>query len=529
MRGDNLPPRPPWVRALAVARDVARQSDGATSWEVVGIRKRTATIRGRIGKLRAFLHRAWELPSRLEALDRHLAAIDTDLHAIRDSIRDDSGLVQAQLDQVRRRADESQRVFVELRDSVHLLARRTAFQRRPTRVLFLVHMLGVWSSCRALVEAMAGSDDFEPIVASIPHRFRGSDGLYGEDEVHRGLDERGVPHLRFAGGGARDVLRLIKAIEPDIIFRQSQWDADIPDELGTVELGFARTCLIPYETMNIVVNVPDAGTLNTAVDSDYHRAAWLVFCTNQMMLEAAVRDGARGGAQFRVVGHPKADDLLAATPGWPLGSTADDATRPGRIVWSAHHTIAQGWTDFGSFHVIRDSMLAWARERTDVQFVFLPHPALLPFPDSDVSPINRPDFDAWMQEWAELPNTTVLSEADYGPTLAASDVMVTDGLSMLIEYQLFDKPVIFFERAGHRPFNAIGEQVIRGVHPVHTADEARRLAEKFLGGHPDPLRPRQRDNVRRLFGAPASAERILAALRSEIARERGEPAPGTAG
>ena len=56
-------------------------------------------------------------------------------------------------------------------------------QRRPTRVLFLVHVLGAWDSYHALVEAMVRSDDFEPVVASIPRRFRGSNGLYGEEQT----------------------------------------------------------------------------------------------------------------------------------------------------------------------------------------------------------------------------------------------------------------------------------------------------------------------------------------------------------
>jgi hypothetical protein len=92
-----------------------------------------------------------------------------------------------------------------------------------------------------------------------------------------------------------------------------------------------------------------------------------------------------------------------------------------------------------------------------------------------------------------------------------------------VEYQLFTKPVIFFEREGHRPFNAIGERVVRGVHTVHTVDEVRRLAEKFLAGEPDPLRDRQRENVEELFGAGDSVTRILAALRAEIAAEQGTP------
>ncbi len=217
-------------------------------------------------------------------------------------------------------------------------------------------------------------------------------------------------------------------------------------------------------------------------------------------------------------------------PVWPLGPGRPEKTaRPGRVVCSAHHTIATGWTDFGAFHLMRAEMLAWARQCPDVQFVFMPHPALLPFPDSDASPISRADFDGWMRDWTALPNTAVLSEEGYGPILAASDLMVTAGLSMLVEYQLLTKLVIFFERDGHRPFNAIGEQVVRGVHSVRTVDDARRLAEKLLAGGPDPLADRQRDNVRRLFGTADSTERILRVLRRGIASEGGEPdAPGRA-
>jgi hypothetical protein len=489
--------------------------------------ERRRSVRVELDRMRALLRGLRRLPRSGEVLDSHVAAMDAAVHTIRQDVAE----LGSRLDRIAERIDESGPRFAELRDSVHLVARRSGLHRRPTRVLFLVHVLGAWDSCHGLVEAMATSDDFDPIVASVPRRFRGSEDLYGEDEVHRGLTERGVAHLRFAAGDLDGVLSLIKSIEPDVIFRQSQWDADIPDELGTARLGFARTCLVPYETMNIVVNVAEARTHNSAVDSDYHRAAWLVFCANEMMLETAIRDGARGGAHFRVVGHPKADHIRSAAPRWPLTPTSQDsvaaapgdgqAGRPGRVVWSAHHTIGQGWTDFGAFHLMRDGMLAWARQRDDVQFVFMPHPALLPFPDSEASPIGRADFDAWMREWAALPNTTVLSESDYGPTLAASDLMVTDGLSMLVEYQLLTKPVIFFERPGHRPFNALGEQIVRGVHTVHAVDEARRLAEKFLDGEPDPLRDRQRDNVRALFGPGDSVGRILTALREEIARERG--------
>lgn len=475
--------------------------------------------------LRLFTHARRRLRAavRLPATATELAEVRDGLALARDEVTAVRGELAGLRDEVGRltaAVAASGPQLAELRDSVHLAARRTTLHRRPVRVLFLVHMLGAWDSTHDLAVAMAASADFEPVVASVPRRFRGADGPYGEEEVHAGLAARGVPHLRLSADGIAGALPLLKAIEPDVVLRQSQWDADVPEELATERLGFARTCLVPYETMNIVVNVPDAVTANSAVDSPYHRAAWLVFCTNDLVRETAVRDGARGGAQFRTVGHPKADHLRRAVPAWPLPSTAE-GVRPGRVVWSAHHTIGEGWTDFGAFHLVRDAFLDWAGERPDVQFVFMPHPALLPFPDSTESPIDRAGFDAWMRRWTALPNTAVLSEADYGPTLAASDVMVTDGLSMLVEYQLFGRPVVFVERDGHRPFNAIGERVVRGVHPVGTAAEARSLAEKFLDGAADPLRAQQEENVAELFGEGNSVDRILAALRAEVARERG--------
>jgi CDP-glycerol glycerophosphotransferase (TagB/SpsB family) len=91
--------------------------------------------------------------------------------------------------------------------------------------------------------------------------------------------------------------------------------------------------------------------------------------------------------------------------------------------------------------------------------------------------------------------------------LAAADLLITDGLSVLVEYQLLERPIVFFEREGHRAFNEIGE--------------ARHVAEPLLEGGADPLAPIQRENAQRLFGNSHSADRILSTLREMIAAERG--------
>lgn len=450
---------------------------------------------------------------RFGAMEHRLAEVQGDLDELR-------RLLVIQGEAFRTAEDGSRMRDGEIRDSVHLAARRPGVPRRTTRALFLVHHIEAWDGYHELERAMRASADFEPIVASIPRHFHGSDGFTHEEEIHQSLLARGVPHIRLPAHGQDEALRLVKAIDPDLVFRQSQWDADIPHDLATDRLTFTRLCLVPYETMNLVQNVPGPDGVNSAVDFPLHRAAWAVFCTNDLMLEMARRDGALAGRQFHVTGHPKADRIRNAVPAWPVDHCA--AGRRRRVVWSAHHSIGVGWSDFGTFPAMVEDMLAWAREAADTDFVFMPHPALLPYTHSPESPIPASQVASWMKEWEQLPNTALFTDGDYAPLLTASDLLVTDGLSMLVEYQLLQRPVVFVERPGHRPFTEIGEIVRQGTHPVGSVAEARAVATRFLRGEPDPLRGQQERNVERLFGTGSSVQRILAVLRELLAAERGE-------
>ena len=151
----------------------------------------------------------------------------------------------------------------------------------------------------------------------------------------------------------------------------------------------------------------------------------------------------------------------------------------------------------------------------------MPHPALIPFTSAEWSPITRLEFDAWLEQWCSLPNATVSMDGDYAPLLAASDILITDGLSLLIEYQVLTKPLLFFERSGHREFNEIGKKVLRGVHTVHSLDQARAMARRYFEGSVDPHRGCQISNVEELFGSGNSTERIIEVLRGMIDEEQG--------
>lgn len=460
--------------------------------------------------------RARNLARRLRALP----GVVMDIQTLTSELR----AAQAELAEL---ADHAQAVRHDaLLDAANYAVRRQPLTRERTRVLFLVHHIEAWDSLDGVVRELREAPDFEVIVASIPRHFRGSGGFVDEDLVHEGLVERGVPHLRMTQKTDADRLAVVRALTPDVIFRQSQWDADVPAAYSTRNLGFARLCFISYEMIGFIENLPMDDVNNTAIDNRYHRAAWRVFCSSPIVKEIAAREGALGGEQFVVTGHPKADRLRSAEPRWPI---RHDGSEPrARVVWSAHHSLTDEWISFGMAHLVAEGMLEWARTSPDIDFVLMPHPALRPFINDPSSPVTPEQADTFVEEWRALPNATIFTKGDYAPVLAASDVLIVDGVSLLVEYQFQAKPLIFLERPGHRNFNEIGKLVMTGVRPAPDLETAREIVEGFLSGEPDPLAEQQRSNMEALFGTAPAVPQIVEALRSAVAQDRQATPPSEA-
>ncbi|RZS68477.1 hypothetical protein EV187_0906 [Agromyces ramosus] len=415
------------------------------------------------------------------------------------------------------------RILRELRDAASVTLERvcsidgvTPWAGGPIRVVMLVHYLEAWASLEPVFRAMEADDAFEVTVASIPRRFPGAPGFSGEHVVDAELTARGVRHVRLPFADSSESLDLLRALRPHVVFRQSQWDADVPPGFSTRALSFARLCLVPYETMNIVENVRHAGTpTDTAVDTPYHRAAWRVFCANDVVQRAAIEGATLGAEQFVVTGHPKSIAIREAEGHWPI-----DGPRRPRIAWSAHHSIGDDWTRFGLFPAMSEAMLRFAETHPECDVVFLPHPMLLTFGGHHQSPVTQVEVDAFLERWAALPNTATYTGVDYPSVLRASDALITDGLSMLIEYQLLGKPLVFVERDGHRPFNDVGDVVVTGAHRIGDVAAAITAVHRFACGEVDPLRDRQAANVADLFPHPDPDRLILDAIRTGLSASR---------
>lgn len=478
-------------------------------------------IAKKLAVARHLAHVIASLPGRLDLIERKIKSYNTDNPLeptdIERLLLDTRHAIQ---EDVRHQIEGVHHHLHGIKQVANLIAARRSIRKR-IKVVFLVHHIEAWDSLADVFQAMHEADDFEPLVVSINRRFPGEREFGFEPVIHEKLSQSRVPHLRLGMQDSYQALDLIKAMDPDIIFRQSQWDGDVPPAFHTNELRFARLCYVPYGVLAMIrTQDVGGGERDVVSDSEWHRACWRIFYATDWDVQRITATSARQNLNVVCTGHPKVNRLIREgelTRNWPISSSRENAIR---IIWSPHHSIGKSWNNFGLFPTVYKDMLSWAKSDPNVEIVFSQHPALLPqILQTDVG-ISSTDLNDFLAEWASLPNTSVLAAGNYAGVMQASNFLISDGLSFLMEYQFFNKPVLFLEREDHVAFSKSGERVIEGTHRVKTLDEAKALIQRFHAGELDPLAIKQRELVQWLQGHGNAVKNILDAIRSGITDEQ---------
>ena len=352
----------------------------------------------------------------------------------------------------------------------------------PIRCVFLVHSIAMWDALADVYETMARDSRFYPIVISLHSRLLGMGGFGGEADVSQAFLRLGVPHLRFDMEDSFQGLAILKSLAPDVIFRQQQWDGDIAPGFATGELTFSRLCLVPYGTTIVQqfdTQADQSSLSQLGFDQEYHRVAWYVFCETEHS-QAFFRSFRHSDpAKFVLSGYPKVDRLLEARGrgAWPI---AEPHGRSFRIIWAPHHSVNERSLGFAVFASIYKAMLEWARQDRSIQFAFKPHPGLKNAL-ATAGILTPQEYGQFLSEWCSLENCCACGE-EYAELFDASDLLMTDGVSFLTEYQLFDKPLVFFDSGNHVAFNATGQMAEACAHKVRRFDEMQHVVRQYQRG-----------------------------------------------
>jgi hypothetical protein len=466
----------------------------------------------------ALTHLANAMADSEERLTEHVEAAVAEAEArLITGVRAELGMASQQI------SENVSAEAADLRQIGHLTARKTGPMTPRIRCVFLVHAIESWDAQIDIYQAMLRDDRFDPIVASLNRRFPGDDAFRGEAETSAALDRAGIRHLRLGMEPSWPGLDILRALQPDIVFRQSQWEHDVPPAFQTPRINFARICSVPYG-MSIVgkfapENTSVGGVDPRSFDQDYHRFAWRVFCETEQTRDYFLQFAHCDPEKFVVSGYPKLTRLLRAREEpelWPIAGE-----RRFRVIWAPHYSVGSDWLGFGTFDRIYREFLTWAGERSDIDFVLKPHPGLFATLVRSGA-LSQPQLDAFLAGWQALPNCAV-EMATYAHLFAASDMLVSDGLSFFTEYPIFEKPLVFINSGRHVPMNALGDAALAAAHHVSTFDALKAAVEGYAAQAPWPLEAERQALLQTLFPrAGEPVEIILDSIADGFAVKRQE-------
>jgi archaellum component FlaC len=364
---------------------------------------------------------------------------------------------------------------------LNIISKRNQYNKVAPHILFLIHNMNTWYSVANLYFELSNDPDLRVTIASIPRSFPGVGGYSGEDITSAALSKIGVNHMRISSYSDKDISTILTTLSPDVIFRQSPWDHDIPPGFGSNKINFAKLCYVPYYAINIVKNISSGTDFDFQSNQDLHNNSWRIYCDTEHAYAELCKNSLMRGLNARYFGHPKLDYIHTKMKETRNYEGTNKKERTINILWAPHHSVDEGWLSFGTFDKNYLDFLRYAEENKNIHIKLRPHPALFDFMRAK-SEETKNSIDNFLSRWESLVNTSTDFDYDYVSSFEWSDVLVTDGISFIVEYPLFHKPSIFIENENHATFNELGYLAAKCNHITNDFTGVMSLLDKFSDG-----------------------------------------------
>jgi len=351
------------------------------------------------------------------------------------------------------------------------------------RLAILYQLPESWGNVRTLWEAARDDADTEVVVVLLP--FIHNDYQWKREVAQAHLDEMGVP---FVAWDAFD----LHAAGFDAVIYTSPYDETRPPayRFANLRQQVRYTAYIPY-------GLEVGGGAHNYVyqyGQPVITGASAVFVRSEGVREMFERHCPTGAKHVHVTGHPRMDGL-ANLEQFPVDPTLLQAIGDRRaVLWNAHFSIdGDLWS---TFDLLAAPIFDAFARRPDLALIFRPHPLL----------------------WKKLINLNILDEAgiaalkqalqargviidehtDHRHAFAASDALLSDVGSFLMEYLATGKPVLYLHNPDGLGLNEEGSSVVRHYQVASGAAQIEQFLDQLRDGQ-DQLGETRRAAIEQFF------------------------------
>lgn len=179
-----------------------------------------------------------------------------------------------------------------------------------------------------------------------------------------------------------------------------------------------------------------------------------------------------------------------------------------KVVWTPRWSTDKkiGGSNFCSY---KDTILQYCENHGKLHLVIRPHPLMfINFAKTRELPEN--EADKFKQYCADHPRIRLDMSNDYVPTFWDSDILVTDFSSIIIEYFITGKPIIYCIPPISIKYTVIMKEILQHCYCVKNEQELITILDNLLKGHDSKAMARKAfaDKIIKQY-AEGAAERVI--------------------
>lgn len=191
----------------------------------------------------------------------------------------------------------------------------------------------------------------------------------------------------------------------------------------------------------------------------------------KMMMQ---KHGYRDADNVVLLGHPKFDNAYDLSKVAAQNRKWRDKVR-GRVtvLWNTHFTIHPG-EGVGTFFRFKDTVLSYFAAHQDMVLLWRPHPLFW----SELE--KTKDSSTTYEALDRLPNVIVDRTPDYYHAFAASDALISDASTFLVEYNASGNPVLYTSKPDGERIS--DESYLAGIQEAASTDDVVTFLENLRNG-----------------------------------------------
>lgn len=368
-------------------------------------------------------------------------------------------LVQKNIE-LRNELEEARRAAVKVgQKAVDLRLKLKRINGEKINVVFVCHRPAVWESLHSVYDALKADDQFNVSIVAIPNKIE-LPKLWLNHEIYEseGAEEFWKEYGCINGYNYETKEWLdLRTLNPDYVFFQQPYNITRSEEYKSWNVGqYAKILFVPYGIQTVGGEV-----FESVHPSDFMNCLSFYFATDQYnyadLVDWFKKIENNNMTQIVVSGFPRYDQFVSKVDDKRTLWRYKEEKKKYRILWTPRWCTNEGTSTFFEY---KDNVISLAKTRNDLEIVLRPHPQA--FSEWNATGEMKTNEQILFRKECEEAGIIIDESSEYVTTLKSTDCFLTDITSLMGEYLVTQKPIIYCHKKEY--FTEFGNEIAKSYY-----------------------------------------------------------------